>query len=580
MGTERNLWRLLLSYRLSLIGLVVFAILTAVSILFQAKWISFLINQAVFLGAGNSSLSQAFRWLIWILIIRGLAQFFYQQIANRIGSRIVAGIRKESIQQVLPRMVKRDGSLTTGHISILLTDKMDALKIYFAQYLAQVLLAAILPILILFAVFPLDWISGVVFIFTAPLIPLFMILIGSQTRKATEYRWGYLSQLADHFADHIRGMEVLKQFNQSQNSLQAIKRVSTRYAAMTLDILKVTFLSALALELLTTLSTAVIAVEIGLRLLAFKLDFQTAFMILLIAPEFYLPLRILGLRFHAGIQGRTAAIELFELLGDQNASSAHISPQRCFLPVEDHLRLCLDGVVYSYPEEDSVILKNISLEMTSGSLTALIGRSGSGKSTLAKLILRFLQPQTGNIYLNQIPVDSLSLREWYQVVSWIGQKNFYTEGTILETIHFANPHASDQEVFDVLERVSLVEQINRLPRGINTLIDEFGQNFSGGEVQRLQIARALISPAPILILDEPTSQLDPDLEVLFVRELENLRTSKMILLIAHRLQTVMLADQILVLDDGMISERGNHAALMAQQGSYARMIAAYHQNRW
>ncbi len=569
----------MLPYRLSLIGLGIFAVLTAISILFQAKGISFLLNQAIFEQTELADLSTAFRWLILILAVRGLAQFFYQLTANRLGSRIVNKIRVESLKIILPLMVVRDGSLTTGGASTLFTDKLDALKTYYAQYLAQLILAAVIPLLVLFVIFPLDWITALVFLLTAPLIPLFMILIGTQTKKATEYRWGYLSRLADHFADHIRGMEVLKQFNQSQNGLDAIERVSTRYAKMTMEILKVTFISALALELLTTLSTAVVAVEIGLRLLASRLDFETAFFILLIAPEFYLPLRLLGLRFHAGIQGRTAAIELFELLNDETSTNADDLSNTQSPDLQPPFHLTVNQVSFSYIDEEREILTDISLELAPKTLTALIGRSGSGKSTLAKLLLRFLQPQSGSILMNNLPIEAIPLNRWYEWVSWMGQKTFYTEGTIRETLLFANPKATEADLSDVLDRVYLLEKTNRLAIGLDTLMEEFGQNFSGGEIQRLQLARVLISPAPILILDEPTSQLDPDLERLFIQELAKLKQKKTILLIAHRLQTVMQADQILVLEKGRVQEQGTHANLMALQGRYAQMVATYHQLR-
>jgi ATP-binding cassette, subfamily C, bacterial CydD len=572
---QRRLFQYLLDYRLSLLGLVGFALLTALSIIFQAQWISKLIHQAVFEQQSVGQLMPAFKILAGVLLLRGTMQFLYQFTANRLGSRIIRKIRTQGLQQILPALVKRDGSLSSGQMTTLFSDKLDALKGYYAQYFSQMLLAAVIPLTVLAVVFPLDWITGIVFLLTAPLIPVFMILIGSQSKKATEYRWGYLSRLADHFGDHIRGMEVLKQFNQAQNSLTEIEHVSRRYASLTMDILKITFLSALALELLTTLSTAVVAVEIGLRLLASQLNFENAFFILLIAPEFYLPLRTLGLRFHAGMQGQTAAIELMEML-DQTRPISATTFNAAPSPASDApIHLSLQNIFFHYPGDEREVLQEINIDCQPGTLTAIIGRSGSGKSTLAKLVLRFIQPDEGQIHLNGINAEEIPLKEWYRHFAWIGQQSFYAEGSLRDNLLFANSAASRTEVKKVLSRVGLQEKIESLPDGLDTPMEEFGHNFSGGELQRLQLARTLLSPAPFLVMDEPTSQLDPDLEQLFIRELQTIKTHKTILLIAHRLQTVTLAEQILVLEQGHIVERGNHTALLQQQGSYARMIATY-----
>ncbi len=558
-------------------GLLLFAFITAISIIYQAKWISIIVDQAVFEQKAFSISSPVFKWLILFICMRGVIQFLYQFTADKVGSRIIHGMRVNIFEKILPLIASRTGGFTSAGIATLFTDKLDAIKQYYTQYIAQAILSAMIPITVLFFIFPLDWITGIVFLITAPLIPFFMMLIGSQSKKATEYRWGYLSRLADHFADHIRGMEVLKQFNQSRKSLNEIERVSTRFANMTMDILKITFLSALALELLTTLSTAVVAVEIGLRLLSSGIEFQTAFFILLIAPEFYLPLRLLGLKFHAGMTGQTAAIEFYEVLGKvmQHEQLENVEE----VALDEKVSLEFQNISFHYADDQREVLHDVSFSCAPGTVTALIGRSGSGKSTLAKLALRFVEPEHGQVLMNGISAEEISLKHWYQQLAWIGQKSFYAEGSILENIQFANPAADEERVRQVLMSVGLIEKITQLPEGLQTPMDEFGSNFSGGELQRLQLGRALISPSPILILDEPTSQMDPDLEKLFINELTKIKRKKTILLIAHRLQTVMNADQILVLENGKIIEQGGHLALMQQQGRYAAMVDTYQRLR-
>jgi ATP-binding cassette subfamily C protein CydD len=314
-------------------------------------------------------------------------------------------------------------------------------------------------------------------------------------------------------------------------------------------------------------------VEIGLRLLHSGIDFQTAFFILLIAPEFYLPLRMLGLKFHAGMTGQTAAIEFYEMLASIPDEKIKETDQTQI--VEKDILLSFNHVSFQYTDGQEDVLHDVSFDCKPGSVTALIGRSGSGKSTLAKLALRFLEPDSGTIMMNETPANEIPVAQWYQQIAWLGQKSFYAEGTVLENIQFANPQADQDDILLALERVGLRSKIENLPAGLLTPISEFGMNFSGGEVQRLQIARALISNASMLILDEPTSQLDADLEALFITELENLRKTRTVLLIAHRLQTVLHADTILVLENGTIVEQGDHETLIKQDGRYHQMIHAY-----
>ena len=573
MKVQGRLWKELMQFPIYMVGMLAFALITAVSIIYQSKWTSIIVDRAVFENTTIDALLPVFKTLIVFIVLRGMLQFLFQWTANQAGSRIIHRMRVNSLESLLPVIAERRGDLSSGRISTLFTDKPDAIKQYYSQYIAQMMLSALIPITVLVFIFPLDWVSGLVFILTAPLIPFFMALIGSQSKKATEYRWGYLSRLADHFADHIRGMEVLKQFNQAKQRLDDIERVSKRYATLTMDILKITFLSALALELLTTLSTAVVAVEIGLRLLHSGIDFQTAFFILLIAPEFYLPLRMLGLKFHAGMTGQTAAIEFFELFSEvMQEPGSGITKD---IEPSDGISVSFENVSFQYVDGKNEVLHDISFNCPPGTLTALIGKSGSGKSTIAKLALRFIEPEQGNVLMNGIPAVEISTSQWYAQIAWLGQKSFYAEGAILDNLRFANRDADENRIVDALTRVGLNKKVESLPDGLATSIAEFGQNFSGGEVQRLQIARALISDAPLLILDEPTSQLDPDLEALFIAELENIRKHKTVLLIAHRLQTVMHADNILFLEDGHIIEQGTHERLLQQAGRYLQMTQLY-----
>jgi len=445
---------------------------------------------------------------------------------------------------------------------------IEQLDAYFSQYLPAIVLAASIPLTILLLVFPLDPLTGVVFVLTAPLIPFFMILIGKAGEALTKRQYNTLSRLSAHFFDVLQGLTTLKTIGQAKSQAQVIGEFSARYRDVTMQVLRVTFLSALALELLATISTAIVAVEIGFRLLYRNMEFLPAFFILVLAPDFYQPLRNLGLRFHAGMSGVTAATRIYEILDTPVSSATYqVSGETLGQPHLTHPNLTpdtlkLNNISYTYPARETPALQDVSLEIPSGKLTALVGASGAGKSTIASLLLRFISPQSGQILVGETPLEQIPPEQWREQVAWVPQNPYLFSDTLAANLRLARPAASEADLLTACRRAGLEEFIASLPAGLQTTIGERGARLSGGQAQRLALARAFLKDAPLLLLDEPTSSLDPALEASLEASVRELTQGRTVLVIAHRLATIRQADQVIVLQAGKVANLFSGSAVL------------------
>ena len=342
-----------------------------------------------------------------------------------------------------------------------------------------------------------------------------------------------------------------------------------------MGVLRVTFLSALALEMVATLSTAVVAVQVGLRLLGGHIAFEQALFVLVLAPEFYLPLRLLGVRFHAGMQGVAAARRIWEVLDVEPQAARRAAPvPPASLPASP-LPLVFEDVHLAYDEGARPALKGLSLSVAPGETVALVGPSGAGKSTVAYLLLRFLEPDRGTITAGGRPLAALDPVAWRRQIAWVSQKPALFYGTVADNIRLARPTATPDEVIWAARQAHAHEFVSRLPQGYDTLLGERGARLSGGQAQRLALARAFLQDAPLLLLDEATANLDPEVEQSIQEALERLLRGRAALIIAHRLHTIYRADRILVLDGGRVVEEGSHDELLARGGLYRRLVTAY-----
>lgn len=529
-------------------------VLTGVLVVFQARALSGIIA-AVFMGGQDlAQAAPALRLLLVLFILRALLAWGNEVAANAAARQVKQDLRQQIFAHLLALGPAYARGERTGELATVLVAGIEALDAYFSQYLPQLVLSVLVPLIILAVVFPLDALTGVVLLLTAPLLPVFMALIGRAAEALTRRQWTALSRLGAHFLDVLQGLATLKALGQSQAQAGAIRRSGERYRQATLGVLWVTFLSALALELVSTLSMAVVAVEIGLRLLYGRLGYPEALLILVLAPEFYLPLRTLGARFHAGMNGIGAARRIFQILSVPLPSEgAGPSAETANIKVDE---ICFDEVVYAYPEGEGLdrpALRGVSFTLRRGEQVALVGPSGSGKSTILQLLLRFIEADAGQIRVDGLPLASIRREAWLARVVWVPQQPYLFNDTLAANIRLGNPEASQEEVARAARLAHLDDFIQALPEGYETRIGEHGARLSGGQAQRLALARAFLKDAPLLLLDEPAANLDPEQEALLLDSLEQLRAGRTVLTIAHRQATAARADRVIALAEGRVT---------------------------
>lgn len=563
---HRRLLSLTRDTRLSLTLTVLAGLLAGFLTIWQS-WLLSSVIDGVFLQ--KQTLAQVTTPLIFILLAisgRAFLTWLNEVAANAVAVKIKTDLRERLFAHILKLGPAYSRGQRTGELTTAAVEGIEALDAYFSQYLPQLVVTALVPISILFFVFPIDLLTGFVFLITAPLIPFFMIIIGKGAEVVTKRQYETLRLLSAHFLDSLQGLTTLKLFGQSKGQAKTIAKISEQYRDTTLSVLRITFLSALALEMLATISTAIVAVEIGFRLLYRNMEFQPALFLLVLAPEFYMPLRALGARFHAGMNGTTAAKRIYEIL-DTPIPQPKVASQKSELSRPSTFDLRLESISFTYPNESTPALQNINLQINHGQHIALVGKTGAGKSTLAQLLLGFIQPTEGDLRPSTFDLQPN--------IAWVPQRPHLFHTTIAENIRLGKADATHEEVIQAAKAARLHDFIESLPEKYETLVGESGARLSSGQAQRLALARAYLKDAPILILDEPTSALDPETESLLEESTRELMQGRTTITIAHRLNTIFQADQIIVLDEGKIIEQGTHRELVSKGSMYARMVKTY-----
>jgi ATP-binding cassette subfamily C protein CydD len=558
--------------RLHLVLAVGLGTLTGFILVCQALVISQIVAGVFLAGQTLNDVQPTLLVLLALSLARAILTWGSEVSAHHVAGRVKHALRQRLAGHLLvlgPAYARGERS---GELTNTIVEGTEALEAYFSQYLPQLAMAALVPLTILAFVFPIDLTSGLVLLLTAPLIPVFMVLIGDAADRLTRRQWTSLSRMSAHFLDILQGLTTLKLLGRSREQAQTIATISEEFREATLRVLRLAFLSALVLEMVATIGTAIVAVEVGLRLLYGHLTFERAFVVLLLAPELYLPLRTLGTRFHAGMSGVEAAKRIFEIL-DTPAPVA-MPADRCRCLPELRYAIRFQDVSFAYGDSQRDAVRCATFDISPEQKTAIVGPSGSGKSTITQLLLRFIDPDRGSITVDGRPLASLDPSAWRARVAWVPQNPYLFNASVKENIRIARPAASREEV----ERAALLAHahgfIQALPMAYDTPIGERGARLSGGQAQRIALARAFLKDAPLLILDEATANLDPDTESQIQASMSRLLQGRTALVIAHRLGTVQNVDAILVMADGGIVEAGSHEALLADGGLYFRMVNA------
>ncbi|MFE0247852.1 thiol reductant ABC exporter subunit CydD [[Kitasatospora] papulosa] len=435
------------------------------------------------------------------------------------------------------------GGQRTGSLIALATRGVDALDDYFSRYLPQLGLAVVVPVAVLARIVTEDWVSAAIIVVTLPLIPLFMILIGWATQSRMDRQWKLLSRLSGHFLDVVAGLPTLKVFGRAKAQAESIRSITSQYRRATLKTLRIAFLSSFALELLATLSVALVAVTIGMRLVHGELDLYTGLVVLILAPEAYLPIRQVGAQYHAAAEGLSAAEEIFAVLETEPvAGGSQDVPQQ--------LRLELDGVTVRHRGRTEPSLDAASLVVEPGETVALTGPSGVGKSTLLSVVLGFTVPDQGRVRVGGTDLSALSQERWREQIAWVPQRPHLFAGTIADNVRLARPEADDAAVMSALREAGAYDFVAELPDGADTPLGEDGAGLSAGQRQRLALARAFLADRPLLLLDEPTASLDGETEAGIVDAVRRLAEGRTVLLVVHRPALLSVADRVVALEPG------------------------------
>jgi len=571
--TESWLQGLRASVRPTLALAVGYGLAGGVLVIVQAALLAWVVNAAMLNHAGLAQVWPALAVLLAVFALRFGAVRATENTAFAAGASVRADLHARLLRHIHalgPGWVQWQ---PRGALANDLVTGIDALEGYYTRWLPNRALTTLLPIAILAVVLPSDWLSGLILLVTAPLIPLFMILLGKGAEDLSQQQWWQLTRLSARFLDTLQGLTTLKLFNASRREAQVVASISEAYRESTMKVLRVAFLSAVVLEFLATVSIAMVAVLVGFHLLYGKISFQHGFFVLLIVPEFYLPLRTLGAHYHARMEAIGAAERIMSVLALPLTSTIAMTasaplPLRTGEPPALSFESVCSAYTPGYP-----ILHDISFTAQRGGITAIVGPSGAGKSTVLRLLLGFGTLDTGAIRVDGRSLATYASHDWLTQVAWVPQRGYVFAGTVLENLRMAKPDATHAQMRRAAEQAGAHEFISALPHGYDTPLGEHGAGLSGGEIQRLTLARAFLKNAPVLLLDEPTANLDAHSRTIVHHTLRHLAQRHTVLLVAHRLETAQLAQHIVVLEAGRVVQSGTHHQLLAAPGLYARMAA-------
>ncbi|MEK4159323.1 thiol reductant ABC exporter subunit CydD [Paenibacillus odorifer] len=557
----------------------------SLSILLLAKSLAEVISA---LFAGEPLKEQWGTALLFLLafLVRHACAMLMSRVSYRFAEATGSTMRREMMDKLFqlgPRMV---GGRGTGDLVTLVLEGVTKFRTYLEAIIPRMVGMSVTPVLVLIYVFTMDTTSGIILTVTMPIIIVFMILIGMTARKQMDRQLKSYRTLSNHFVDSLRGLETLKFLGRSRSHSDSIATVSDRYRSATMRTLRVAFLSSFALDFFTMLSVASVAVSLGLRLVNEQMTLVTGLTILILAPEYFLPVRLVGSDFHATLDGKEAAEAMKSIIdqdevkaevigpnGNLSVGSAAKTSEQIFTWHENSV-LTLNDVSVKYEEAGLSSLEALNLQFKGASKIGIIGESGAGKSTLVDILGGFLHPTSGSITVNSTTVSALTDEAWRKQTSYIPQRPYIFSGTLADNIRFYYPEASMEAVAAAVKATGLSGLVDTLPHGLDEMIGGGGRSFSGGQEQRVALARALLSSRPIMLLDEPTAHLDIETEYELKETMVPLFEGKLVFLATHRLHWMLDMDIIVVMKQGQVAEIGTHQELLARKGAYYELIGS------
>jgi thiol reductant ABC exporter CydD subunit len=495
--------------------------------------------------------------LALVVVLRGALAWSGQVAAHRAAAEVKSQLRRGLLEHTVrlgPSWLARQ---QVGDLATLATSGTDAIDGYFAQYLPALLTAAILPVSVIAVIMSQDVLAGVIVVLTLPLIPFFGVLVGLGTERATRQQWRTLTVLGGHFLDVVRGLPTLLLFGRAHAQVEAIRRRAEENRKATMRTLRLAFLSSAALEFVATISVAVVAVSIGLRLVDGAIGLRTGLVVLILAPEAYWPLRQVAAQFHASAEGLAAAESMFAVIDTPARAPSQPSSS---VPVLDmaSTTLRIEGVSVQY-DRDRPALAGLDLVVRPGEFMGIAGPSGSGKTTLLWVLLRFVVPSAGRVLLDgphgRIDLADLDPDVWRQHVAWVPQEPWLAPASITENVLLARPEADSAALARALRLANATEFVAKLPDGAATVLGEHGYGLSAGERQRIALARAFLRDAPLVLLDEPTAHLDAASEAAVASAVRRLGRRRTVIAVAHRPALLTGSDRLIHV--GVVPERAS-----------------------
>ena len=551
------------------ISLTLLIVLEAGAILLQAI---FLARSVTFLfqGAAVQSIGKDMGLFLLFFLIRHALSHVQQGLAERFAMRTTKALRKELVTSYFklgPRFAQEKG---TGQLVTLAIEGIEQIQKYLEITIPRMIRTFIIPAVLAIYIFTLDKVSSIIIIATVPIIIIFMILLGMAAQKMADNQYATYRILSNHFIDTLKGLETLTYLGKSEKHEGKIAKVSKQYRKATMKTLRVAFLSSFALDFFTSLSIAFVAVSLGFRLIEGTTILLPALTILILAPEYFLPIRQVGTDYHATLDGQIALEQVEGIIQTEKERVRPVGGSK--IDWTSSNQLAFHDITMKSEDESKPILNRVQFSWEGNGKIGIVGESGAGKSTFIDIIAGFLQPSSGSIEVNGQKMPSLMRADWAEQIAYIPQHPYIFPTSIKENIRFYEPTATDDEIERVVEEIGLGSLIARLPEKLNERIGEGGRPLSGGQEQRISMARALLSKRPIILLDEPTAHLDIETEFEIKQSMLRLFEGKLVFLATHRVHWMKEMDHLVVLKEGRLVEAGTHKELLDMGGTYANLI--------